>query len=634
MLFKNPAIFYGLFFLVIPIIVHLFQLRRFNKVAFTNVAFLKPLITTTRKSQQLKKWLTLFARLLAITCLIYAFAQPYKTNDKLANVEKQLAVYVDNSYSMQAAGSSGPLYTTAVNQLLEKLPADKEFTLFTNNNVYVNATKQQIANDLLTAGYSNNTLTFKQIQLKAASLLDERDKAKSLVILSDFQKRGKEIFPDTLAGIKRQLVKLVPEKLNNISIDTAYIASREGNNLKIVLSLSATTAVSQPVTVSLNNRGVLLSKTSVDLSAKAATTFFDINVKEPLNGEIIIEDKGLDFDNHLYIATAANDPIKVLSINDASDKFLKKIHTEPDFKLTTVASAGLNYNLINEQNLIILNEVKNVSAGLAQEINKFVSDGGHLVIIPHEEATGYEAIKNVKKASTATGLEKKITSVNTNHPLLSNVFSSEVDNFQYPSVSKTVFNSETVGSIIKFQDGTSFLHNVANTYIFAAPINTENSNFQNSPLIVPVFYNMGMNSLPLSKLYYALGKENEIAIPTVMEDDQILKLQKDELSIIPQQRGYNSFVLLQTNSAIEQPGTYTVLKDKEALGSISFNSSRAENLQDYYLDNQLGSDLSDNIDDVIYKLLQEDGNVTFWKYFVLAAFFFLICELLILKFIP
>ena len=39
MQFKNPEILYALFLLLIPIIVHLFQLRKFQKVTFTNVAF-------------------------------------------------------------------------------------------------------------------------------------------------------------------------------------------------------------------------------------------------------------------------------------------------------------------------------------------------------------------------------------------------------------------------------------------------------------------------------------------------------------------------------------------------------------------------------------------------------------------
>ncbi|MCB0434262.1 MAG: BatA domain-containing protein, partial [Mangrovimonas sp.] len=77
MQFKHPELLYALFLLLIPIIVHLFQLRKFKKEAFTNVAFLKQVSIQTRKSSQLKKWLTLALRLLALGALIFAFAQPY-----------------------------------------------------------------------------------------------------------------------------------------------------------------------------------------------------------------------------------------------------------------------------------------------------------------------------------------------------------------------------------------------------------------------------------------------------------------------------------------------------------------------------------------------------------------------------
>ena len=77
MQFKHPEFLYALLALIIPIIVHLFQLRRFQKVPFTNVQFLKTVNIQTRKSSQIKKWLTLLARLLAMTGLIIAFAQPF-----------------------------------------------------------------------------------------------------------------------------------------------------------------------------------------------------------------------------------------------------------------------------------------------------------------------------------------------------------------------------------------------------------------------------------------------------------------------------------------------------------------------------------------------------------------------------
>ena len=82
MQFKHPELLYALFALLIPIIIHLFQLRKFKKEAFTNVAFLKKVTSQTRKSSQIKKWLTLITRLFLLACLIFAFAQPYFSKTK------------------------------------------------------------------------------------------------------------------------------------------------------------------------------------------------------------------------------------------------------------------------------------------------------------------------------------------------------------------------------------------------------------------------------------------------------------------------------------------------------------------------------------------------------------------------
>ena len=77
MQFKHPEILYALLLLIIPILIHLFQLQRFVKVPFTNVKFLKNIAQQTRKSARIKKLLILTTRMLAFTCLIFAFAQPF-----------------------------------------------------------------------------------------------------------------------------------------------------------------------------------------------------------------------------------------------------------------------------------------------------------------------------------------------------------------------------------------------------------------------------------------------------------------------------------------------------------------------------------------------------------------------------
>ena len=81
MQFKHPELLYGLFLLLIPIIVHLFQLRKFQKEAFTNVAFLKQITLQTRKSAQIKKWLTLFTRMGILAAIVIAFAQPFTSKN-------------------------------------------------------------------------------------------------------------------------------------------------------------------------------------------------------------------------------------------------------------------------------------------------------------------------------------------------------------------------------------------------------------------------------------------------------------------------------------------------------------------------------------------------------------------------
>jgi hypothetical protein len=102
MQFKHPEILYFLFLLVIPVLVHLFQLRKFKKEYFTNVKLLKELAIQTRKSSKIKKYLLLASRLLLLASLILAFAQPFFKAIDSENKNNELFVVVDNSFSMQA----------------------------------------------------------------------------------------------------------------------------------------------------------------------------------------------------------------------------------------------------------------------------------------------------------------------------------------------------------------------------------------------------------------------------------------------------------------------------------------------------------------------------------------------------
>src|SRR5690606_26142194 len=135
MQFKYPELLWALLLLLIPVLIHLFQLRRFRKTPFTNVKFLKKVVSESRKSRSIKKWLLLCSRLLLLAALVLAFAQPFLAND-LALKPKETVVYLDDSFSMQAKDNNETLLGHAVQELIKVFPKDRPLSLFTNEKTF------------------------------------------------------------------------------------------------------------------------------------------------------------------------------------------------------------------------------------------------------------------------------------------------------------------------------------------------------------------------------------------------------------------------------------------------------------------------------------------------------------------
>jgi len=77
MQFLSPGFLWALAALSIPVIIHLFSFRRYKTIYFSNVRFLKQVKEETASRNNIKHWLVLASRLLALLFLIFAFAQPF-----------------------------------------------------------------------------------------------------------------------------------------------------------------------------------------------------------------------------------------------------------------------------------------------------------------------------------------------------------------------------------------------------------------------------------------------------------------------------------------------------------------------------------------------------------------------------
>lgn len=638
MQFKHPEILYALFLLLIPIIIHLFQLRKFQKVDFTNVAFLKEATLQTRKSSQIKKWLILFTRMLLLAAIIIAFAQPYRSKLTDIKAKSETVIYLDNSFSMQAKGDQGELLKRAVQDLISNVPEDEPITLFTNDDIFKNTSIKAIKNELLQIDYSATSLPLDAALLKMNSQFAKRnDNLRHLVLISDFQDNNSNTLEiDSISNVN--FVKLEPVNRFNISIDSAYISSTNASNLELSVQLKNNGEIIENLPVSLYDEDKLIAKTSVKLEGTETTTF-SLPINTAINGKIVIDDSALQFDNTLYFNLNLNEKTNVLSINNTNDSFLKRIYTDDEFYYSSFSPNQLNYNIISDQKLIVLNELDQIPNALSSTLKAFMEDGGTLLIIPSENAntSSYNELLGSSGISINDLIfsEKKITTINYSHPLYNNgVFEKQVENFQYPKVNSYFpLKSGNASSVLKFENGSAFLHQKESLFIFSSALNDDNSNFKNSPLIVPTLYNIGKFSLKIPQLYFTIGEENTFDIPIHFQQDHILSLVNNENNIIPRQQQYNSKVVVTTSETPNNAGIYSVSSKDQSFVNVSYNYNRKESNMAYRsLEDFTNVSVHNTISNVFNKIKSDTKINALWKWFVIFALILLITEMLILKF--
>ncbi|MBT8277941.1 MAG: BatA domain-containing protein [Bacteroidia bacterium] len=637
MQFKNPEILYALLLLIIPIIVHLFQLRRFQKVPFTNVEFLKNVTIQTRKSQQLKKWLTLLTRLLILSAIILAFAQPFTSQNKSLNTKNETVIYLDNSFSMQAKGEKGELMKRALQDLLSSVNENEELTIFTNDQVFRNVTIKSVRNELLQLPYTNSQLDYESVLLKGKNYFrNSGDVVRNLVVISDFQ-QGSALPKQTDSLVNTFWTQLRSVNTNNISIDSVYVsgASASSMNLNVVINYQESSLENVPISMFDNEE--LISKTAVAEGSNQAV--FSLPNKGEINGKVTVEDAMLQFDNSFYFNINERKKINVLSINSNNADFLFRIFTDDEFDFKSVAFNQLNYNDINDQNLIILNEIEAFPQALINALNAFLENDGYVLIIPSDNIVlnSYNQFITLNSNTAFVSKkeqEKKVTNINYEHPLFADVFDKKVSNFQYPKVNHFYEINSRSGSILSFEDNHPFLIQNANIFLFTAPLNLENSNVINSPLIVPTLYNIANQSFKLPKLYYTVGKENTFNVNTSLQQDDILKLKSATSEVIPQQRSLTNKVVVTTLESPSEAGIYSVNSNGTVIERVSYNYARSEsNLIYYDLANYPYLRSVDSIPQVMSEIKSATNINALWKWFVIFALIFLIIEMLILKYI-
>ncbi|MFY0604875.1 MAG: BatA domain-containing protein [Flavobacteriaceae bacterium] len=647
MQFKNPEVLYFLLALIFPILVHLFQLQRFKKIVFTNVSFLKKIELQTRKSSQLKKWLILATRMLLFSCIIFAFSQPYfsqkNSAEKLHNY-----IYLDNSISLNSLGEKGKLLPIAAQEIIENISDENIYSLITNSNYYPRLSAQELKNVLKKVNFTTKGGSIDAILLKInAENKNETRSLDNIILMSDFQnieKYKNKKFTNVKSPIS--LLKLETAIKNNISVDSIFISDRNETNFTLNVVVKNQGLKKDNVPISIFNDTKLISKRSFSIEKNSKKSIdFEIQNSVRFLGEIKIQNNdAFLFDNNFFFTINFDEKINVLSIGKKGPYF-SKIFTQDEFVFTEFSETKINYNTIPKQQLIILNELDDIPASLSTSLQEFIENGGSLLIVPSISSAinSYNSFFSVLKMGRISKNQRdslKITTIHYDHPLFKNVFTKKIQNFQYPSVFKSFKSTFEGVPLLSYESNSPFLLKSklkkGAVYWFSAPININNSNFSNSPLIVPTLYNIGQNSLRITKPYYILHEKNTIELNSSIGKDNVVSMSNKTTTFIPLQQNSQNKVSITTTDNPDIKGFYHIIL-KDTLQTVSYNNPLSESLIDFADINSIADEnknmtVYNSISDFFSQQNQKNEVHWLWKLFLALAIVSLLLEILILKF--
>ncbi len=679
MQFVHPYFLFGLAAVALPVIVHLFNFRKFKRVFFTNVRFIKDIQLETRRQSRLKHLIVLALRILAIICLVFTFAQPFIPLTSLSLQSAQgsyISIYTDNSFSMEAHNDEGTLLETArkkAGEIAAAFGAGDKFQLLTNDfeGLHQRFVQREEFQELL-AGIriSPSSRKLSDVVKRQQDLMkNDGGRTKNLYLISDFQKSITDFtnFPkDT--SLHYFLVPLKAHPAANISVDSCWFSSpvhQSGKKVKLfVLVKNHAPQACENIPLKVLVNGNQKAATSFSLPPLSEATL-EISYQEAGPGQhfgtIEIADNPIIYDDTFFFTYTVSADIPVLVIDQGTPNIYLSalLKNDSSFRYQRQSYNNLDVSAFGRFHFIILDGLPVVSSGLVQELQRFVSKGGSLLINPpvRMEGESYQRFLMALQAPQYGPLSRRAQRVNDlalGHPMFQDVFDHLPEKMDLPAVFTWYpIRSGVSGHhewLMRMQDNQTFLgvsrSGDGRIYQLASPLGPTGSTFQQHALFVPVLYKMALLSQPNPRLWYTLGADEKIPYPLGSGDgDQVIKIRqhKGKAEFIPEVNGRDGASGLFVHQQIREAGHFEVIGPQENHSGLAFNYARTESRQDTYTAEELKEQcdraglqnvsLVDQPDRNLTEVIRDlYSGIKLWKLFIILALLFLAAEVCILRF--
>ena len=683
MSFLYPAFLFALFAVLIPIIIHLFNFRKYKTVYFSNVQFLKNVKQETKSKSNLKHLLVLLMRILAITALVIAFARPYIPSGKqtAASSRKLIGIYVDNSFSTEAESKYGKIIEVEKKKALEiskAYPEDAEFLFLTNNFELKHqhfVSKEQFKDFVLATKTSSAVKNISSVISKMKTIFNEHKKASetfSFYIISDFQKTSADIDavePDSSNNII--FVPVLTEKTANLYIDSVWFDSpnrpvNQPDELNISIKNTSDESYTQmPVKLFIDDSLKSTGSFSIEANSQTAVKINFTNDKTGIvNGRVEISDFPITYDNHFYFNYNLTDTNKILILqeNNLPNKYINTVFSGlNNVLLKTVTERNSKSVNFNNFNVIISNGLRQIDENLKENLLNFCKNGGILIIFPviNCDINSYNNFFNEANLNYITGFDTtkiEAEKLNYNSRILQYVFKKKEKNIDMPYILKRVKFSNLTNideEVILYSEKNDKLISSTpsgNGTVFTFAVNADKSygNLVYHPLWVSLLYNMAFYNSAGKNIYYTAGNDFSISVKVRNKNpDNIFHIVNKEknIDIIPQSvNTEDNIYKLFINNNIQEDGQYNILNGNTPVSGISVNYNRKESDLNHYSFKELKSFSSDfsgknlsvletNKQMLKESVLNQNRGLQLQKLFLILTLLFIALEIIFIKFL-
>lgn len=655
-----PQFLYALSLAAIPVILHLLQLRRYKKVVFSDITFLKQLQEQNKRTHSIREWLILAMRVLAIVMLVLAFARPYIPAEGHAKAEPNtwVSFYLDNSLSMQA-GNPESLLDHGRRKIEQVMPAygnTTRFQLLTNDfegkhQRLVN--KKEFLEMLASVKISPVSRSLQEVQQRQDALRSSLALgAGHTYWISDFQEGMDRGLQPRDSSMRLFLLPLASSTVPNVWIDSAcfpepYLKQGTGNKIRCwVRNQSKEDFEDQPLVLKLDGAQRALANITVGAGRREVFDLeFSLDDSNQHGFELSITDYPATFDDTWYLTGQAKAKARVLLLTDRNSfpEASKLYGLDPFYALTTQTLAQQDFSDLKSYDAVILFQPTGLPAGAADALKTYAEGGGALMLVPGETLAiqPLAAMLGVTTGNFAS-VRQEVQQVEIKDPLLMPAFEKLPENPKLPYF-KGLWEMSAIGANTRVlmrcaNDAPALIRSKSGkgvAFILCGPVDAAHSDLTSNALFVPLLLNLPLqvrNPVPSS---VTLGRQPVLQFPA-SGSLRMVTLAKGKFEEKYSCAVNNGIANVVMDQPLPESGIYNIKDERNTLSMAAFNYARAESRQGFTSLDQLqeltgGAALADDLGGFAGKLEQELTGTHYWRWCLALALLALLTEAFLLR---